>query len=63
MNEFELLIDNYYSPLQDSHDAFLERQGHSQEARELVEQDVQEYEMYLQYKEHYSYGFYVAKKL
>ena len=59
----ECWIDNYYRPLHESHDAFLERQDHSPEARELVEQDVQEYEMYLQYKEHYSYGFYVAKKL
>ena len=58
----ECWIDNYYKPLQESHDAFLERQDHSQEAKELVEQDKQEYEMYLQYKEHYSYGFYVVKK-
>ncbi len=56
-------IENYYRPLQESHDTFLERQGHSNEARELVKLDTHEYEMYLQYKEHYSYGFYVAKKL
>ena len=63
MNEFELLIDNYYKPLHESHNAFLARQDHSQEARELVELDMQEYEMYLRYKEYYSYGFYVAKNL
>lgn len=58
----ECWIDNYYKPLQESYDAFLNRQGHSQEAKELAEVDKQEYEMYLKYKEHYSYGFYVAKK-
>lgn len=59
----ECWIDNYYKPLQEIHDDFLARQGHSREARELVDLDMQEYEMYLQYKEHYSYGFYVVKKL
>jgi len=59
----ECWVENYYKPLQESHEVFLERQGHSQEAKVLVELDVQEYEMYLQYKEHYSYGFYVVKKL
>lgn len=59
----ECWIDNYYKPLQESQDAFLERQDHSREAKELVEQDEQEYAMYLQYREHYSYGFYVAKKI
>jgi len=56
-------IDHYYLPLQEHYNAFLERQDHSQAARELVAQDQQEYEMYLQYKEHYSYGFFVSRKL
>lgn len=59
----ECWIENYYKPLQESHGAFLERQSHSREARELVELDKQEYEMYLKYKEHYTYGFFVVKKL
>jgi hypothetical protein len=56
-------IDHYYKPLQENYQAFLERQGHSQAARQLVEQDQQEYEMYLKYKKYYSYGFFVAKKM
>ncbi len=58
----ECWINNYYEPLQDSHSTFLDRQNHSVSAKELVEQDVQEYEMYKKYKEYYSYGFFIAKK-
>jgi len=55
-------IDHYYKPLQENYKAFLERQCHSRAARDLVAQDQQEYEMYLKYKDYYSYGFFVAKK-
>lgn len=58
----ECWIENYYLPLQNSYTGFLERQKHSQSARDLVDQDVQEFEMYLKYKDYYSYGFYIAKK-
>ena len=56
-------IDHYYKPLQENYNAFLDRQGHNQAVRELVELDKQEYEMFLKYKKYYSYGFFVSKKL
>jgi len=58
----ECWIDNYYLPLKNSYTGFLERQNHSQNARDLVDQDMEEYEMYLKNKDYYSYGFYIAKK-
>jgi len=58
----ECWIENYYLPLQNGYNGFLERQNHSQPARDLVEQDRMEYEMYLKNKEYYSYGFYIAQK-
>ena len=57
----ECWIDQYYLPLKQSYAAFLERQNNSPAARELVEEDRREYEMYLKYKAYYSYGFYVAR--
>lgn len=55
--------DHYYLPLQESYKSFLERQGHSQVAMDLVASDKTESEMYMKYKQYYSYGFYIARKL
>ncbi len=56
-------IDQYYLPLQDSYQSFLERQGHSQEAMDIIASDKTEFEMYMKYKQYYSYAFYIARKL
>lgn len=56
-------IDHYYLPLQDSYQSFLERQGHSQEAKDIIASDKTEFEMYMKYKHYYSYAFYIARKL
>jgi len=53
-------IEHYYLPLQNSYKAFLERQRHSQEAIDLVADHKREYDMYMKYKQYYSYGFYIA---
>ncbi len=42
---------------------FLERHNHSLEAKKLVENDEKEIEIYKKYKEYFSYGFYVMKKI
>ena len=56
-------LDNYYRPLQNSFKDFLKRNGNSGEAREIVEAEKREIELYEKYKTHYSYGVYVARKL
>jgi ubiquinone/menaquinone biosynthesis C-methylase UbiE len=55
-------IDHYYLPLQESYKPFLERQKQSQEAMDLITSDLTEFEMYMKYKQYYSYSFYIARK-
>ena len=56
-------LDNYYRPMQDGFNDFLNRNGNSDEARVVVETENREIELYEKYKSYYSYGVYVARKL
>lgn len=55
-------LENYYEPMQNSFDAFLSRHGDSDEARAIVEAELNEIELYKKHKSHYSYGVYIASK-
>lgn len=55
-------LENYYRPLQNSFDEFLQRHGHSDQAREIVESEKDEIALYEKYRDYYSYGVYIAKK-
>jgi len=56
-------LENYYRPMQASFEAFLDRNGQSEAARAVVAAEVEEIKLYEQYKEYYSYGVYIARKL
>lgn len=56
-------VENYYRPLQNSFADFLERNGNSRKAREVVSNEETEIALYEKYKSFYSYGVYVARKL
>jgi len=56
-------LDNYYRPLENGFKAFLDRQGHSEEAKAIIEAENHEIEIYERYKSFYSYGVYIAKKV
>ena len=56
-------LDNYYRPLQARFPAFLEQYGNSEEARGIVAAEEHEIDLYERYKEHVSYGFYIARKV
>lgn len=56
-------LENYYNPLLDSHNAFMEKFGNNETVEIIVERDIQEVDFYVKYKDYYSYGFYVAQKL
>ncbi|MEX1330641.1 MAG: class I SAM-dependent methyltransferase [Desulfobacterales bacterium] len=56
-------IDNYYQPIQNGLDAFLERNRGSDVAREIAECEKAEIALYEKHREHYSYGVYIAKKI
>jgi cyclopropane fatty-acyl-phospholipid synthase-like methyltransferase len=55
-------IEHYYQPLEARFQPFLERNNHSELARKVVEEHKDEIDLYLKYKDYYSYGFYVARK-
>ena len=56
-------LENYYKPMQDSFKDFLDRNGNSEEARAIVEAEKREIELYEKYRDYYSYGVYIAKKV
>jgi ubiquinone/menaquinone biosynthesis C-methylase UbiE len=56
-------LDNYYRPMQDRFKDFLRRNGNSKDACSIVEAENREIELYEKYKNHYSYGVYIARKL
>ncbi len=58
----ESWIKNYYKPMKERFKAFLERNNNSSIARKVVDEHNAEMELYLKYKEYYSYGFYIARK-
>ena len=56
-------LAEYYEPVQADISAFLKRNENSSKAREIVEAEKQEYELYKKYQDYYSYGVYIAKKM
>jgi len=56
-------IDNYYRPIQNRFDAFLERHDWSDPAQAIVEAEKHEIVLYEKYRDYYSYGVYIAKKI
>ena len=56
-------LDNYYDPMESRFDTFLEKHSHSELAKSLVEHERAEIQMYSKYRNYFSYGFYIAKKL
>ena len=56
-------MDNYYIPMEKRFSAFLEKHNNSEMARNIVEEHKEEIRKYQKYKDYYSYGFYIAKKI
>ena len=55
-------IENYYKPLESQFGYFLKRYENSDLAKKVVRDYRSEIELYMKYKEYYSYGFFIAKK-
>ena len=55
-------LENYYQPLEKATAAFLARHHNSAAAKEVVEENKIEHELYLKYQDYYSYGFYIGQK-
>jgi cyclopropane fatty-acyl-phospholipid synthase-like methyltransferase len=58
----ESWIENYYKPMEERFHAFLKRHNNSELASKVVEEHRSEISLYLRYKDHYSYGFYIARR-
>lgn len=59
----ECWLDNYYQPIEDRFDDFLEKHHHSELVKNLIAAEKEEISNYKKYKAYFSYGFYIAKKL
>ena len=55
-------IENYYKPMEERFENFLERNDNSELAKKVVKENKFEIELYQKYKDYYNYGFYVARK-
>jgi cyclopropane fatty-acyl-phospholipid synthase-like methyltransferase len=56
-------IENYYKPMEKRFLPFLEKNNNSEIANKIIEEYKEEIRMYQKYKDSYSYGFYIAKKV
>ena len=55
--------DNYFIPREKAGKALLEKYGDNEIVKEYLEGEKIEAELYLKYKQHYGYVFYIGKKL
>lgn len=59
----ESWIDNYYKPMEQRFSAFLQRHPSSELLEKVIDEHRKEIQLYMEYKDYYSYGFYVARRL
>ncbi|QNI44358.1 S-adenosyl-L-methionine-dependent methyltransferase [Synechococcus sp. WH 8101] len=55
--------ENYYAPMRSRFSEFLRHNEHSEMAREIVDSEEKEMELFSTFHQYYGYGFYIAKKL
>ena len=55
-------LEGYYDPMASKFHSFLERNNHSELAKKVVQESVEEIALYKKYKDYYSYGFYIARR-
>lgn len=58
----ESWINNYYDPIKERFESFLKTHDHSEMAKKIVTEYQNEIDQYLDNKQYYSYGFFVACK-
>jgi SAM-dependent methyltransferase len=56
-------LDHYYRPLQRRFGAFLERHGHGEAARRVVDAEAAEIDLYERHAAFVGYGYYVARRV
>ena len=56
-------LDNYYRPMQNSFADFLSRNENNKDAQAVIEAEKKEIALYEKFKNYYSYGVYIARKV
>ncbi|SMF83392.1 class I SAM-dependent methyltransferase [Pseudobacteriovorax antillogorgiicola] len=56
-------LDHYYLPLKNQLEAFASRNEGNSRVDSIVAQEKAEFDMYDKFKDYYSYGFYIARKI
>jgi ubiquinone/menaquinone biosynthesis C-methylase UbiE len=56
-------IEWFYKPMYDRFEPFLEKHGHSEQAKAIVAAEKKEIRFYEEYHQYYGYGFYIAKRV
>ena len=56
-------IENYYKPMEKRFSSFLEKHNNTEIAKNIIVEHKEEIRRYKKYKDYYSYGFYIAKKI
>lgn len=59
----ESWINNYYQPIENRFDAFLQKYPDNPTAKAIVNAEKDEIRLYKQYKDYISYGYYIARKI
>jgi ubiquinone/menaquinone biosynthesis C-methylase UbiE len=55
-------IKNYYKPMEEGFESFLQRNNHTELAKKVVNDTKDEIDLYKRYSDFFSYGFYIARK-
>jgi ubiquinone/menaquinone biosynthesis C-methylase UbiE len=58
----ECWFDNYYNPIEERFEEFLNKHNNCDIAKRIVEAEKEEIRKYKEYKSYLSYGFYIAKR-
>jgi ubiquinone/menaquinone biosynthesis C-methylase UbiE len=56
-------LENYYRPMERRFAGFLQAHGNADAAQAIVEAEKREISLYERFKDHYSYGYYIARKV
>lgn len=56
-------IESYYAPMEERFADFAARHGKNEMVMRMISQEREEIRLYREYKEYFSYGFYIARKI
>lgn len=58
----ECWTDHFFNQMPEAIDRLLEQYAHSEKARQFIESQKAEHELYMEYKDYYSYVFYIGQR-